>query len=216
MIEHVLDTAAALNPVSTTIVVGHQAADVQRALGARPGLSFVVQEPQLGTAHALLATESALGARDGHAGAALGRRPAPDVRLALVARRDTRRIRRRRHRPTALVERRRATGGSSGPRRAVPGSSKRRMRARPSATFARSTRESTCSSCGTLRRGPVHRRRERAAGVLPPGPRRRLPQARPRRGDRGARRPSEIQGINSRVELAEVAPHRRDSQDCST
>ena len=65
MIEHVLDTAAALNPVSTTIVVGHQAGDVRRALAARPGLSFVVQEPQLGTAHALLATESALGTATG-------------------------------------------------------------------------------------------------------------------------------------------------------
>ena len=65
MIEHVLDTAAALNPVSTTIVVGHQAGDVRRALAARPGLSFVVQEPQLGTAHALLTTESALGTATG-------------------------------------------------------------------------------------------------------------------------------------------------------
>jgi len=65
MIEHVLDTAAALSPASTTVVVGHQADDVRRALAARPGLSFVVQEPQLGTAHALLTTEGLLGSEKG-------------------------------------------------------------------------------------------------------------------------------------------------------
>ena len=65
MIEHVLDTAAALSPASTTVVVGHQADDVRRALAARPGLSFVVQEPQLGTAHALLTTEGVLGSAKG-------------------------------------------------------------------------------------------------------------------------------------------------------
>jgi bifunctional UDP-N-acetylglucosamine pyrophosphorylase/glucosamine-1-phosphate N-acetyltransferase len=56
MIEHVLATADALRPHSTTLVVGHQAATLEAALAAHPGLVFVVQEPQLGTAHALLAT----------------------------------------------------------------------------------------------------------------------------------------------------------------
>ncbi len=56
MIEHVLATAAALRPQSTTLVLGHQAAALEAALAAHPGLAFVVQEPQLGTAHALLAT----------------------------------------------------------------------------------------------------------------------------------------------------------------
>jgi bifunctional UDP-N-acetylglucosamine pyrophosphorylase/glucosamine-1-phosphate N-acetyltransferase len=65
MIDHVLDTAAALRPSSTTIVVGHQADDVRRVLASRAGLSFVVQEPQLGTAHALLSTEPALAAATG-------------------------------------------------------------------------------------------------------------------------------------------------------
>jgi bifunctional UDP-N-acetylglucosamine pyrophosphorylase/glucosamine-1-phosphate N-acetyltransferase len=60
MIEHVLAAAAALEPRSTTIVVGHQADSLKAALAGFPGLKFVVQEPQLGTAHALLATESAL------------------------------------------------------------------------------------------------------------------------------------------------------------
>jgi bifunctional UDP-N-acetylglucosamine pyrophosphorylase/glucosamine-1-phosphate N-acetyltransferase len=51
MIQHVLDTAATLNPQSTIVVVGHEAARVQASLG---NVTVVVQEPQLGTAHALL------------------------------------------------------------------------------------------------------------------------------------------------------------------
>jgi len=60
LIEHVLAGAAALHPRSTTIVVGHQAEALRSALSRRTDLTFVVQEPQLGTAHALLQTESAL------------------------------------------------------------------------------------------------------------------------------------------------------------
>ena len=60
MIEHVLDAAAALAPRSTTLVVGHQAEAVRAALAGHAGLQFVVQEPQLGTAHALLTTEPVL------------------------------------------------------------------------------------------------------------------------------------------------------------
>jgi bifunctional UDP-N-acetylglucosamine pyrophosphorylase/glucosamine-1-phosphate N-acetyltransferase len=60
MIEHVLASAAALGPASTTLVVGHEAESVRSALSRQPGLSFVVQEPQLGTAHALLAAAPAL------------------------------------------------------------------------------------------------------------------------------------------------------------
>jgi bifunctional UDP-N-acetylglucosamine pyrophosphorylase/glucosamine-1-phosphate N-acetyltransferase len=64
MIEHVLGASAALGPRSTTLVVGHQAEAVRAALSPHPGLTFVVQEPQLGTAHALLTTEPAFrGAR---------------------------------------------------------------------------------------------------------------------------------------------------------
>jgi bifunctional UDP-N-acetylglucosamine pyrophosphorylase/glucosamine-1-phosphate N-acetyltransferase len=60
LIDHVLAGAAALAPRSTTVVVGHQAAALQAALAPRPGLTFVVQEPQLGTAHALLQTDKIL------------------------------------------------------------------------------------------------------------------------------------------------------------
>jgi bifunctional UDP-N-acetylglucosamine pyrophosphorylase/glucosamine-1-phosphate N-acetyltransferase len=58
MIQHVLATAAALGPQSTTVVIGHEADRVKAVLAApnisQRGLTFVVQEPQLGTAHALL------------------------------------------------------------------------------------------------------------------------------------------------------------------
>src|SRR5437867_5507612 len=60
IIDHVLRAAGALGPRSMTIVVGHQAETLTRALAGRPGLTFVVQEPQLGSAHALLSTAPAL------------------------------------------------------------------------------------------------------------------------------------------------------------
>ena len=65
MIEHVLAAAGALSPRTTTVVVGHQAESLKSALAGHPGLTFVVQEPQLGTAHALLTTESALRGQTG-------------------------------------------------------------------------------------------------------------------------------------------------------
>ncbi len=60
MIDHVLAAAGPLHPTSTTIVVGHQADALREGLARHDGLTFVVQEPQLGTAHALLTTESVL------------------------------------------------------------------------------------------------------------------------------------------------------------
>jgi bifunctional UDP-N-acetylglucosamine pyrophosphorylase/glucosamine-1-phosphate N-acetyltransferase len=59
MIDYVLATSAALAPRSTTVVVGHQA-DVLRQALAHPNIAVVLQEPQLGTGHALLQTEAAL------------------------------------------------------------------------------------------------------------------------------------------------------------
>jgi bifunctional UDP-N-acetylglucosamine pyrophosphorylase/glucosamine-1-phosphate N-acetyltransferase len=52
MVDHVLRTADSLAPATTTLVVGHQADAVRRHLHGRPGVQVVVQEPQLGTAHA--------------------------------------------------------------------------------------------------------------------------------------------------------------------
>jgi bifunctional UDP-N-acetylglucosamine pyrophosphorylase/glucosamine-1-phosphate N-acetyltransferase len=60
MIEHVLAAAAQLSPASITVVVGHQGEIVRGALAAHGHIEFVVQEPQLGTAHALLTTEPLL------------------------------------------------------------------------------------------------------------------------------------------------------------
>ena len=54
MIECVLDTVARLPDVSRTVVViGHRAEVVREALGSRSGLEFALQSPQLGTGHAL-------------------------------------------------------------------------------------------------------------------------------------------------------------------
>jgi len=61
MIERVLATASSISPRSMTVVIGHQADALRAALSGHQRLAFVVQEPQLGTAHALLTTEPALG-----------------------------------------------------------------------------------------------------------------------------------------------------------
>jgi bifunctional UDP-N-acetylglucosamine pyrophosphorylase / glucosamine-1-phosphate N-acetyltransferase len=65
MIDRVLATAAALRPRTTVVVVGHQADLLTRSLETRTGLTFAVQEPQLGTAHALLMAEKALDSATG-------------------------------------------------------------------------------------------------------------------------------------------------------
>jgi bifunctional UDP-N-acetylglucosamine pyrophosphorylase/glucosamine-1-phosphate N-acetyltransferase len=65
LIEHVLRTAGRISPRSIVIVVGHQAEAVRAALQATPGLQFVLQEPQLGTGHALLQTEVSLAGASG-------------------------------------------------------------------------------------------------------------------------------------------------------
>jgi bifunctional UDP-N-acetylglucosamine pyrophosphorylase/glucosamine-1-phosphate N-acetyltransferase len=64
LIEHVLRAADSLDPASTVVVVGHLSSRVEAVLGKRPGLRFALQEPQLGTGHALLQAEPHLaGAR---------------------------------------------------------------------------------------------------------------------------------------------------------
>jgi bifunctional UDP-N-acetylglucosamine pyrophosphorylase / glucosamine-1-phosphate N-acetyltransferase len=65
LINHILRTADSLHPRSIIIVVGHQAEQVKEAIGKRLGLGFASQEPQLGTAHALLQTEPLLQAARG-------------------------------------------------------------------------------------------------------------------------------------------------------
>ena len=65
IVERVLRTAAALMPVSTTVVVGHGGEEVRRSLATRPSVQFVDQEQQLGTGHALLQTRPLLEGKAG-------------------------------------------------------------------------------------------------------------------------------------------------------
>ena len=65
LIDHVLRIAAALNPTSTTLVVGHGGDQVRRHLASHSRLQFVVQEPQLGTGHAVLQTAPLLRGQQG-------------------------------------------------------------------------------------------------------------------------------------------------------
>jgi bifunctional UDP-N-acetylglucosamine pyrophosphorylase/glucosamine-1-phosphate N-acetyltransferase len=75
LIEHVLRTAAALQPASITIVVGHGAGEVEKGTvpffqalkgkGDCPLFHFVVQEQQLGTGHALLQAAPVLRGKEG-------------------------------------------------------------------------------------------------------------------------------------------------------
>jgi len=65
LIEHVLRAADSLQPSTVVVVVGHLADRVEDALGKRLGLRFALQEPQLGTGHALLQAEPHLQGRSG-------------------------------------------------------------------------------------------------------------------------------------------------------
>jgi bifunctional UDP-N-acetylglucosamine pyrophosphorylase/glucosamine-1-phosphate N-acetyltransferase len=65
LIEHVLAAASSIGPASVTVVVGHEAEAVKARLAGRKGLNFVLQQPQLGTAHALQQAESVLSGRSG-------------------------------------------------------------------------------------------------------------------------------------------------------
>lgn len=53
MLAHVVDSARSLNPDSIIVVTGHGAEQVQQAFSHEPNLQFVLQEPQLGTGHAV-------------------------------------------------------------------------------------------------------------------------------------------------------------------
>jgi bifunctional UDP-N-acetylglucosamine pyrophosphorylase/glucosamine-1-phosphate N-acetyltransferase len=65
LIDRVLDTAQGLRPASITLVVGHGAEKVKAHLAHRPEVAFALQEPQLGTGHALLQTAPLLQGRTG-------------------------------------------------------------------------------------------------------------------------------------------------------
>jgi bifunctional UDP-N-acetylglucosamine pyrophosphorylase / glucosamine-1-phosphate N-acetyltransferase len=65
IIERVIRTAAALQPASITLVIGHGGDEVRRSLAKRTALQFVTQEQQLGTGHALLQARPHLEGKSG-------------------------------------------------------------------------------------------------------------------------------------------------------
>jgi bifunctional UDP-N-acetylglucosamine pyrophosphorylase/glucosamine-1-phosphate N-acetyltransferase len=65
MVEHVLRTAESVSPATLTLIVGHRADVVRDRLAKWPKIQFAVQEPQIGTAHALQQAEQALAGRSG-------------------------------------------------------------------------------------------------------------------------------------------------------
>jgi bifunctional UDP-N-acetylglucosamine pyrophosphorylase/glucosamine-1-phosphate N-acetyltransferase len=65
LLDRVLHSARSLSPETLTIVVGHGADAVRSHLSEQPDVRFALQQPQLGTAHALLQTAPLLSGRSG-------------------------------------------------------------------------------------------------------------------------------------------------------
>lgn len=63
MIEHLLASAAELNPARTVVVAGHGREQLEAQLGSRAAIAL--QEPQLGTGHAVQQAQAALAGFDG-------------------------------------------------------------------------------------------------------------------------------------------------------
>lgn len=65
MLSHVINSAQKLKPDSIVVVTGHGAEQVENAFNAVSGLQFVLQQPQLGTGHAVQqAVPALLGGED--------------------------------------------------------------------------------------------------------------------------------------------------------
>ncbi len=65
LLDCVIRTAESLTPETLTIVIGHGADAIRSHLRGRETVQFVLQEPQLGTAHALMQTAPILVSRTG-------------------------------------------------------------------------------------------------------------------------------------------------------
>lgn len=63
MVDHVLTQVEQIDPAKIVTIVGHGAQTVEEVLGQRS--EYVLQEAQLGTGHAVLQAESALGQKEG-------------------------------------------------------------------------------------------------------------------------------------------------------
>ena len=214
MIEHVLRSGDALRPASTTVVVGHGADLVRDKLATRPSVSLVVQEPQLGTGHALLQAE----------------RPWPDaaerwwccpatLRFSDLARSSAWSTRIQQRAQPQRFSRRvwpipPGTDESSGRMAPSCRSSSIETRARRSAGSAKSTAASTLSisSCCSRRYAPSAQRTRRGSITC------RTSSACIASAGSASRRwfstiPREILGVNSRSELAVVSAHLRDRKN---
>ncbi len=88
MLDHVLMTARSVSPQTIVVVLGHKADLVQSAYASEPDIGFVVQEPQLGTGHALLQALPALSGAQGDVLLLYGDVPllSPETVSALLAR----------------------------------------------------------------------------------------------------------------------------------
>jgi len=64
LIDYVLDTSYALEPQKVILIIGHQS-ELVKAATARYRLSTALQEPQLGTGHAVMQAENQLGNFEG-------------------------------------------------------------------------------------------------------------------------------------------------------
>jgi bifunctional UDP-N-acetylglucosamine pyrophosphorylase/glucosamine-1-phosphate N-acetyltransferase len=66
LIQQVVDTAVTFTPAERIfVVVGHQAAEVRRAV-TTPGVQFIEQQEQMGTGHAVMVGRDRLAGLDGH------------------------------------------------------------------------------------------------------------------------------------------------------
>ena len=65
MIDYALDALEAAGLDKVIVVVGYRADDVRKAIGARPQVSFALQEEQLGTGHAVMVCRDQLLGHDG-------------------------------------------------------------------------------------------------------------------------------------------------------
>ena len=207
LIEHVLAPRTRLRPATTVVVVGHLADRVKTALGKRLGLRFALQQPQLGTGHALLQAEPHLAGASGTVVLLSGDVPLlrPATLRALVATHRARGA-------AATV----LTARVAGPHeygRIVREDGAHRGDRGAQGRDARAARGSTRSTAGSTRSRwtplfaalEVDRRRERAGGVLPAGSRRAFTAAQGLTVETVLLDDSrEILGVNSRRELADV------------
>jgi len=65
LLDYVVRAAGELSPASLTIIVGHKAELIQARFSGQRSLRLAVQEPQLGTAHAVMQAEPLLAAASG-------------------------------------------------------------------------------------------------------------------------------------------------------